>query len=97
MAQPTSKDISVDRILTDIFGFDRRDYITENRCVPPPVGCGGPAERFNDDLSRKEYTISGLCQDCQNRIFGQGEEDWEEEPVDLEDYMMEQRSFRPVQ
>lgn len=24
---------------------------------------------FKDDLSRKEYSISGLCQTCQNFIF----------------------------
>ena len=25
---------------------------------------------FRDDLSRKEYSISGLCQDCQDEVFG---------------------------
>ena len=25
---------------------------------------------FRDDLSRKEYSISGLCQDCQDKVFG---------------------------
>jgi len=25
---------------------------------------------FRDDLSRKEYEISGLCQKCQDNIFG---------------------------
>ncbi len=25
---------------------------------------------FEDDLILKEYTISGLCQKCQNDIFG---------------------------
>ena len=25
---------------------------------------------FRDDLSRKEYTISGMCQDCQDEVFG---------------------------
>ena len=25
---------------------------------------------FRDDLSRKEYSISGMCQDCQDVLFG---------------------------
>ena len=25
---------------------------------------------FRDNLSRREYNISGLCQDCQDKIFG---------------------------
>ena len=27
-------------------------------------------EDFRDNLSRKEYSISGLCQDCQDEFFG---------------------------
>lgn len=27
-------------------------------------------EDFRDDLSRKEYSISGLCQKCQDDMFG---------------------------
>ena len=26
---------------------------------------------FRDDLSRKEYSISGMCQDCQDKVFGE--------------------------
>lgn len=25
---------------------------------------------FKDELSRKEFKISGLCQDCQDKTFG---------------------------
>jgi hypothetical protein len=34
--------------------------------------CGKPVfmEDFTDALSRKEYGISGLCQKCQNEMFG---------------------------
>jgi uncharacterized CHY-type Zn-finger protein len=34
--------------------------------------CGkeiNPETDFRDDLSRKEYTISGMCQDCQDDFF----------------------------
>ncbi len=34
------------------------------------VSCGKPATKFKDDRSQKEYTISGLCQECQDSIFG---------------------------
>ena len=35
-----------------------------------PIG----ESEFRDDLSKKEYTISGLCQACQDAIFT--EPDW---------------------
>ena len=34
------------------------------------VKCGEFNLEFNDELSRKEYGISGLCQCCQDGIFG---------------------------
>ena len=64
----------MEQTITNIFGHDRRAVINSNRCVPKPLGCGGPATEFRDELSRKEYTISGLCQKCQDSIFG-GDED----------------------
>jgi RNA polymerase-binding transcription factor DksA len=32
--------------------------------------CGGPIGEFKDELSRKEFKISGMCQKCQDKIFG---------------------------
>jgi len=36
--------------------------------------CRQPVNRdeFRDSLSRKEFTISGICQDCQDKTFGSG-------------------------
>ena len=34
------------------------------------VMCSGPADNFKDNLSAKEYTISGMCQTCQDNMFG---------------------------
>lgn len=28
-------------------------------------------EDFRDTLSKKEYTVSGMCQKCQDRVFGE--------------------------
>ena len=39
------------------------------------VSCGCYAGWFKDDLSAKEYTISGLCQQCQDEVF---EEEYDE-------------------
>ena len=37
------------------------------------VTCGSDKikpEDFRDDLSRKEFTISCMCQECQDSVFG---------------------------
>lgn len=40
--------------------------------------CGGAIGEFRDDLSRKEFGISGMCQACQDSVFGA------EEPEEVE-------------
>jgi len=36
--------------------------------------CGGVVEGFRDRLSCKEFRISGLCQPCQDKMFGKEEQ-----------------------
>lgn len=67
---PSIKTPEIDRYLTDMFGVDRRESIEANRCVNPPIGCGKPITPFRDQVSENEYLISGLCQSCQDDIFG---------------------------
>ena len=46
--------------------------VVEGECP----SCGAiinPETDFRDELSRKEYHISGLCQECQDQVFGKGE------------------------
>ena len=44
---------------------------------------------FTDELSRREYAISGLCQECQNATFGaNGDDDLAHD--DLADYNLEE-------
>jgi len=69
MSEPSRKSNEVEQLLKEFSGFDRRDTIKANVCVPAPIGCGGPASEFRDEISRKEFTISGLCQKCQDSIF----------------------------
>jgi hypothetical protein len=35
--------------------------------------CKEPAGCFRNAISAKEYRISGLCQSCQDEVFGQEE------------------------
>lgn len=67
---PSEKSPEMESLLHALFGFDRRDSIGTDTCVPEPIGCGGEAVDFRNDVSRKEFTISGLCQNCQDKIFG---------------------------
>ncbi len=52
--------------LTVKFGkMSRTDALKQCKCV----SCGGDASKFKDDISKKEYGISGLCQNCQDEVF----------------------------
>jgi hypothetical protein len=51
----------------DFFGCDRAEAMKSAKCVM----CGGPAVEFRDELSRKEFGISGACQKCQDSVFGE--------------------------
>ena len=33
------------------------------------TSCGKEVEGFKDRLSAREFEISGLCQDCQDKVF----------------------------
>jgi len=52
-----------------LFGGMRERAQASNCCVPAPIGCGGIATTFTDNISKKEYDISGFCQNCQDRLF----------------------------
>lgn len=47
------------------FGHTRTEALAGWVCVV----CGGSASVFRDELSRREYEISGLCQKCQDKVF----------------------------
>lgn len=50
-------------------GFGKEVEMVENGYCPDH-GEKIPIQGFKDDLSRKEFTISGLCQECQDSVFG---------------------------
>ena len=49
-----------------LFGRSRVLAIAGKGCVK----CGEAAASFKDELSKKEFGISGFCQTCQDEIFG---------------------------
>ena len=64
------------------------DAVIRGECIP----CGSTEIRdcdFRDEISKREYSISGMCQTCQDEIFQseteavQGEdsqdEDWQDD------------------
>ena len=70
-------------------GKDRRTCIEEGICITCDDAKGIKATSFRDDISRKEYSISAMCQSCQDDVFGHGEPDddeWpDEEPPEMSD------------
>lgn len=48
-----------------LFGKERKQARLTNTCV----WCKGPADEFKDELSRREYAISHVCQKCQDAAF----------------------------
>lgn len=70
MATPTDKAPAIDSLLEDLFP-GRVKSIRGNVCV----FCKGSANKFTDALSCKEFSISGLCQSCQDEVFTPAEEE----------------------
>lgn len=50
------------RMFGRVYSKCKRDWIC--------VSCGKEVEGFKDDLSMREYEISGFCQKCQDKVFG---------------------------
>tara|TARA_R110000822_G_scaffold139514_1_gene277080 strand:+ start:3202 stop:3426 length:225 start_codon:yes stop_codon:yes gene_type:complete len=64
--EATPKSPAIDSYLTKLTGVSRVGAVAEGSCTI----CGEMAKSFTDALSAKEYTISGMCQPCQDSVFG---------------------------
>lgn len=67
--KPSEKHPQIDNFINQIFGIDRKASITNNVCTMCKRNID-PTTEFKDDLSRKEFQISGLCSNCQDKVFG---------------------------
>jgi len=56
----------LDELSLHIHGRSRSVAIAGDSCV----SCGGRADKFKDEVSKREFGISGLCQKCQDSVFG---------------------------
>ena len=85
--EPSFKAPQIDALLSEIIfnGKDRATVIKEGKCLTCDEAHDLKATSFRDDISRKEYAISAMCQSCQDDVFGVSDEDeydgyGEEEP-----------------
>jgi len=74
--EPVKKTPAIDNFIREALGIDRQGCISENVCTL----CGDPVtpESFKDELSIREYKISGACQSCQDKVFGNGTDEPDE-------------------
>ena len=62
----TPKSAEIEAFLTSLLGgVSRVGAVAESSCVY----CLCMVGEFKDARSEKEYTISGMCQECQNKEF----------------------------
>lgn len=68
MAKFKKMALVLDEIAIQQYGRSRSQSIRDGVCV----SCESVVDShsFTDDLSAREYTISGLCQKCQDETFG---------------------------
>jgi len=67
MAKPTDKDPAINMLIGGMVGKDRVETIEKGQCMT----CDESADHFRNEISEKEYEISGMCQKCQDSVFGE--------------------------
>ena len=72
MAEPFKRSPGLDTFLQKLNPSGRN--VTESVKSDICSSCGKSAVEFKDVISRKEYSISGLCQKCQDDFFNSEEE-----------------------
>jgi len=63
---PTQKSQVIEDFLTSIAGISRQDAAAQGICTK----CKQSVSGFRNRESVKEYQISGMCQECQDEMFG---------------------------
>ena len=65
MALPTLKAKPIDQFISPTFDVNRVKVIKADLCSQ----CGKAALEFTSESSLNEYSISGICQSCQDEFF----------------------------
>lgn len=76
MIKPTFKSPAINKLLNLLSGKDREEIIRNYGCT----NCSrvfptedALLEDLGDNISIKEYEISGLCRKCQDNVYNTGE------------------------
>ena len=69
--RPTKKSPRIEQMLQNVFQVNRHEVLAGRRCV----FCSSPDLNFKDEVSKKEYRISGICQKCQDKQFKKNSDD----------------------
>lgn len=56
----------MNQLIFELTGIDVNKSVETKIC---PF-CSKPVGEFKDEISKKEHEISGLCQACQDSVFG---------------------------
>ena len=65
MTLPVLKAKPIDQFISSTFDIDRVKVIKADLCSQ----CGKAALEFTSESSLNEYSISGICQSCQDEFF----------------------------
>ena len=65
---PSEKSPQIEKLLDSLISRQgtRKSHVENDQCV----SCGDSAKSFRDDVSKREFAISGFCQKCQDETFG---------------------------
>lgn len=69
---PTAKAPAIEGLIKGIVptNMTRDEAVSQSLCI----WCKGEAKEFRDEISKKEYLISAMCQQCQDHVFTEGED-----------------------
>ena len=71
----TQKAPAMDSFIRTLMGKDRAVVIRNGLCMTCDSTGNMLEWKWRDELSKKEYAISGMCQSCQDDFFGISEDD----------------------
>jgi hypothetical protein len=69
--KPTEKNKNIDDLLNSLLGKDRKGTILKEVCMT--CDAENVPANLRNMISKMEYQISGMCQKCQDEVFGKDE------------------------